>query len=415
LSTRNFQQGEEFAAANPARKRIMTEIAETSVYTIAHTDALDAAYKAGGIVSFHEGRRWATARRILVAAREAGLRVPVVFAAAEYTADLIYFGWLEDVVLGAAGADRATTFRVSGLELLPKPRPKKTSLVVEKTGKPIPASHIRPYVLCRTPEFLRFLRPPDFKEVNPEHLVSFSWGYWGWGSATAELIRAVDAAEASRGFEPPIFVDIRIRRSVRAKGFTGDAFEKAVGSDRSQWIQDLGNESVLAGGGPTRIKDPHAAARLLDLALKAAERRQRLLFFCACEFPISAGAQCHRVDVADLVLAEARRRRIALVVEEWPGGEPADIALTLDEVEFRRVMRGAKSIRIGGQLPLGAAASVAWGSPLKLNGGDHEPLLTGRVEWSSRGWALRVFHTAESTEVFRKEFGFLPRKSGGRR
>jgi hypothetical protein len=392
------------------QKRAVSGIAETCVYTIVHTDRLKAAYAAGGQGTFEEGRRWVTARRLLAVARGVGRRVPVLFAAAEDTTDLIYFGWLEDVVLGTVGAGRATIFRVSGLKPFPKPYSKKTSLVVVSTGKSIPASHIRPYVLCRTPEFLRSLRPPELREVKPDHLVLFSWGYWGWGNATTELIRSVDAAEASRGFEPPIFVDIRIRRSVRAKGFTGDAFEKAVGSGRYRWIQDLGNESVLTGGGPIRIKDPHAAARLLDLALEAAQRRQRILFFCACEFP----KWCHRADVADLVLAEARRRRIALVVEEWPGGQPGDVLLTVDEVEFRRVVRGAKSIRIGNQLPLGAAASVAWGSPLKLNGGDHEPLLTGRVEWSSRGWALPVFRTAESTEVFRKNFGFLPRKSGGR-
>jgi hypothetical protein len=36
----------------------------------------------------------------------------------------------------------------------------------------------------------------------------FSWGYYGWGNATPQLIEAVDAVETSRGFEPPIFVDI---------------------------------------------------------------------------------------------------------------------------------------------------------------------------------------------------------------
>ena len=391
-------------------KRAVSGIAETCVYTIVHTDRLKATYAAGGQGTFEEGRRWVTARRLLAVARDEGRRVPVLFAAAEHTADLIYFGWLDGVMLGAVGAGPATTFRVSGLRPLPKPHPMKTSLVVASTGKHIPAFHIRPYVLCRTPEFLRSLRPPELREVKPHHLVLFSWGYWGWGNATTELIRSVDAAEASRGFEPPIFVDSRIRRSVRAKGFTGGAFEKAVGSGRYKWIQDLGNESVLTGHGPIRIRNPKAAARLLDLALEAAKRRQRILFFCACEFP----KWCHRADVADLVVAEARRRRITLVVEEWPGGKPADILLTVDEVEFRRVVRGAQSIRIGNQLPLGAAASVAWGSPLKLNAGDHEPLLTGRVEWSSRGWALPVFHAAKSTEVFRKERGFLPRKSGGR-
>ena len=30
----------------------------------------------------------------------------------------------------------------------------------------------------------------------------FTWGYYGWGNATLSLIKAVDAVEASRGFEP---------------------------------------------------------------------------------------------------------------------------------------------------------------------------------------------------------------------
>lgn len=47
----------------------------------------------------------------------------------------------------------------------------------------------------------------------------FTWGYYGWGNHTPQLLDAVDAVETSRGFEPPMFVDIRIRRTVRAKGF----------------------------------------------------------------------------------------------------------------------------------------------------------------------------------------------------
>ena len=57
----------------------------------------------------------------------------------------------------------------------------------------------------------------------------FTWGYYGWGNHTPQLVEAVDAVERSRGFEPPIFVDIRIRRTVRAKGFQGNAFEKLLG------------------------------------------------------------------------------------------------------------------------------------------------------------------------------------------
>ena len=56
----------------------------------------------------------------------------------------------------------------------------------------------------------------------------FSWGYFGWGNATGQLVRAADAVERDRGFGSPVFVDIRIRRSVRAVGFNGSAFEELL-------------------------------------------------------------------------------------------------------------------------------------------------------------------------------------------
>jgi len=43
-------------------------------------------------------------------------------------------------------------------------------------------------------------------------LTLFSFGYYGWGNHTRDLVEAVDTVEASRGFAPPTFVDIRIRR-----------------------------------------------------------------------------------------------------------------------------------------------------------------------------------------------------------
>ena len=54
----------------------------------------------------------------------------------------------------------------------------------------------------------------------------FAWGYWGWGEATQELVKRLDAVEGSRGFVPPLLVDVRVSRSVRATGFRGDAFGK---------------------------------------------------------------------------------------------------------------------------------------------------------------------------------------------
>ena len=48
-------------------------------------------------------------------------------------------------------------------------------------------------------------------------LTMFTWGYWGWGSSTKKLKQAVDLVERSRGYEPPYFVDVRMKRSGRAK------------------------------------------------------------------------------------------------------------------------------------------------------------------------------------------------------
>jgi hypothetical protein len=46
----------------------------------------------------------------------------------------------------------------------------------------------------------------------------FSWGYWGWGNATEQLVESANLAEKKRGLKPPVFVDIRRKRQGRAKG-----------------------------------------------------------------------------------------------------------------------------------------------------------------------------------------------------
>lgn len=78
----------------------------------------------------------------------------------------------------------------------------------------------------------------------------FTFGYWGWGNATPQLIQGVDAVERSRGFKPPMFVDTRIRRAGRAIGFQGAAFEKLLGANRHRWMPKLGNKGILSRSGP---------------------------------------------------------------------------------------------------------------------------------------------------------------------
>lgn len=131
---------------------------------------------------------------------------------------------------------------------------------------------------------------PDYMKK----ITMFSWGYWGWGTSTPQFVKLVDAIEESRGFKPPIFVDTRIKRQVRAPGFNGDAFEKLLGKDRYVHMKELGNRSIVTHKGFIEIADPKAANDLLDMAIQAEKKNRRIIFFCACKQPKCNGEiTCH--------------------------------------------------------------------------------------------------------------------------
>lgn len=191
-------------------------------------------------------------------------------------------------------------------------------------------------------------------------LTLFSWGYWGWGTCTPQLVSAVDAAEEARGFDPPVFVDTRLRRTGRATGFVGDHFRDQLGPERYHWLPGLGNAGI-ADGGPMRLQNPADIDQLLDLAAEAAGNNRRVLFFCACEFPLSnEGGRCHRTLVAEVLLAAAKRRRVAVRVAEWPGGEPLRDAVEVSPTEFAMLRRGGRSVPLREPFDLGAMAALPW-------------------------------------------------------
>jgi hypothetical protein len=132
----------------------------------------------------------------------------------------------------------------------------------------------------------------------------FSWGYWGWGSATAQFVAAADAIERKRGFRPPLFVDTRIRRSGRAIGFIGGAFQELVGEDRHVHMPKLGNRRILTRKGPKiQIAQPESVNELLDLALDAAKKKRRLIFFSSS----SVGARCRSLREKFVAIAQSSR------------------------------------------------------------------------------------------------------------
>lgn len=223
----------------------------------------------------------------------------------------------------------------------------------------------------------------------------FTWGYYGWGNHTPQLVEAVDAVERSRGFEPPLFVDIRIRRAVRAKGFQGNAFEKLLGQDRYRWMKSLGNKHIVTQTGPNiQIADPTAAGELLDLAVDLARRKQRVLFFCSCPWPRENGKiHCHRATVAELVLKAAKKRGVRVEIVEWPGGEPRQIELDVTPQMFAAIRKGRMTVPLDERPDLAQVAGLPWGSIATIQAkGEKLHRVVGPAISQTTGWALPVLY-----------------------
>jgi hypothetical protein len=223
----------------------------------------------------------------------------------------------------------------------------------------------------------------------------FTWGYYGWGNATPQLVEAVDAVEMSRGFEPPLFVDIRIRRTVRAKGFQGNSFEKLLGPSRHRWMKSLGNRWVQIRTGPLiQIADPSAANDLLDLALESARHKQQLLFFCSCQWPKCDGEiACHRTTVAGLVLEAAKKCGVPVEIVEWPGGEPKQLDLDVTPQIFAAVRKGRMTVPLDKQPNLAEVAGLPWCSVVTLHSnGDKLHRVVGPAIKQPSQWVLPILY-----------------------
>jgi hypothetical protein len=237
----------------------------------------------------------------------------------------------------------------------------------------------------------------------------------------------VDEVESSRGFAPPVFVDIRHSRGGRAEGFQGKSFEQVVGSDRYRWLKSLGNRAIEDHTGPRiQIDNPAAAEELLDLAVSLSRQKRRLLFYCACQSPRRGGEiTCHRTVVGDLLLQAARARSIDLDVTEWPGGQPGDLRLQVEPDIVEGVLRDRKYMPLDGSVPLSQAGGLGSGSRVFLfsSGGDVVTLVEpARFQ---RRWVLPVVNywtlplhehddppnLQEESRAFRRDRGMEPRSS----
>jgi hypothetical protein len=225
-------------------------------------------------------------------------------------------------------------------------------------------------------------------------LTLFSWGYEGWGNSTRELLHTFDAVEQSRGFAPPVFVDVRVRRQVRAEGFRENTFERRVGRARYRWMPGLGNAAVGTGRGPMRLVAPADAYELLGLALAQARQRRRILFFCGCGSPFAASG-CHRQLVKRELLSAADSLGLKVRLEEWPGGTLPRRVLaerTGGEEEIKSLLGGAQSLRLGRRQP--EVEYLAWptGALLRLRSPSRTQLVSlAPARFQASEWRMPLF------------------------
>lgn len=244
----------------------------------------------------------------------------------------------------------------------------------------------------------------------------YMWGYWGWGPAAAELVKAVDSVERKRGFKPPVFVDIRMKRSARPKSFQGNGFGRVVGDARYEIMSSLGNEVYLEAK-KRRLKksnrsivihDPAAAEALLDRAVALSSQKRHIVYFCACEFPhgnVNSEGEiypCHRRTVSQLLIKYAQIKQIPLEVIEWPGGSCKRFKTQVSTDIINMVRSGRKFVPIPNPRPLSKWAEVPWGSLATLACRDDEiMILTGPAKFKQETWSLPVLHWGETQDKTR--------------
>jgi hypothetical protein len=224
-------------------------------------------------------------------------------------------------------------------------------------------------------------------------LTVFSWGYEGWGNATRQLAQSFNLVEESRGFGPPVFVDVRIRRQVRAIGFRDDAFQRTVGIERYRWLPGLGNDAVRTGRGPMRLRSVTDALELLGVALAQNQKGRRVVFFCSCGSPERC-TTCHRQLVRKALVTAARRANHRLLVQEWPGGEltsrTVDV-LRLKPQMLRAVQAGRRAIPLTKRLPPLHLLALPHYSVVRPRAGGESQLVSALAARFSAGmWRLPI-------------------------
>ena len=259
-------------------------------------------------------------------------------------------------------------------------------------------------------------------------LTIFSWGFWGWGNHADRFVKLADMVEASRGFKPPIFVDVRIRRTGRAVNFKQNAFRDIVGEKRYLWMQKLGNQAIIDTHLKNiTIRDPREANTLLDFAIESMKYKRRIIYYCACEVPGNPRYdrhRCHRYDVGNLLLKEAKKRGIKLEVVEWPGGKAKHIKIKTSEDVIKKISNEKRFIPLSKTTAFKKYGGLPYGSIVEFiskSSNSKKIKIIDTIKYVDNVWVLPIWlwppedYTLVELKVTASKYlkicGYLPRVS----
>jgi len=143
--------------------RVKSSGGKCCIYAIKAVKDLNKAYRNGKQGTFDsEEKPWTTGLKLLKDAISENGFLPVVFADAGSTWDLLYWAKLTKIEIFPnknikSKSKWMTIYSFQDMRRYPKGKPpyNKTDLIVDSTGKPMGEGYIKSYVICRRPGYLK--------------------------------------------------------------------------------------------------------------------------------------------------------------------------------------------------------------------------------------------------------------------
>lgn len=124
-------------------------LAEFCIYTIRHPRDLSNAFESAEPTVWEESKAWIQGSSLLDAAQRDNTRLPILFADATDCSRLTHWAISDGIEVDA----NSTTYKFHSLNRL-RGRHSPQELTLRSTGRKIAEGFIKPYAICKTPEFL---------------------------------------------------------------------------------------------------------------------------------------------------------------------------------------------------------------------------------------------------------------------